>query len=111
MKSLSCLHNQHAIAAKKGAEQVLAWHATITNKDEMSRFAHQLVLTLQSCFKEIAKQKDRREKMFEQLYCLRITNEFTHNWTTFLKKCGVVDPTLYSISAYNRQSIQLFNHS
>ena len=52
-----------AIAAKKGAEQVLAWHATTTNKDEMSRIAQQLVLRLQSCFKEMKKQKDR---MFEE---------------------------------------------
>lgn len=81
-----------AIAAKKSAEQVLAWHATAANKAVMSTFAQQLVLTLQPCFKEMKKQKDGREKMLEQLYKLRSTNEFSDNWTTFLKKCGVVDP-------------------
>ena len=95
-----------AIAAKKGAEQVLAWHATTTT-NEMSRFAQQLVLTLQSCFKEMKKQKDRREKMFEQLHFLRSTDDFTYNWTTFLKKCGVVDPTP---TLFQHITDKVFNH-
>ena len=95
-----------AIAAKRGAEQVLAWHATTAN-EEVSIFAQQLVLMLQSCFKEMKKQKDRREKMFEQLYMLRSTNEFADKWVTFLKKCGVTDPTP---TLFQHITDKVFNH-
>ena len=89
--------SQPAIAAKKGAEQVLAWHAISTNQAEMAVFADQLQFTLQACFKDIKKMKDRKERMYEQLYQLRSTDEFGNNWEMFLRKCGVEDNP---ISAY-----------
>ena len=45
-----------AIAAKKGAEKVLTWNA---NQTETASFAHQLVFTLQSCFKDMKDKKER----------------------------------------------------
>ena len=85
-----------AISAKKGAEKVLAWNATSANQTETASFAHQLVFILQSCFKDLKKMKDKKERMYEQLYQLRSTEEFRSNWAAFLKKCGVeANPTLY----------------
>ena len=87
------LPSQSAITAKKGAEQVLA---ISTNQAEMAVFADQLQFTLQACFKDVKKMKDRKERMYEQLYQLRSTDEFGNNWEMFLRKCGVeVNPTLY----------------
>ena len=94
-----------AIAAKRGAEYVLAWHATSANQ-EMSIFAHQLVFTLQSCFKDDKKRKQRREEMFKQLYKLRSTNEYVDNWRAFLNKCGIEPtPTLFQ-----HITDKVFNH-
>lgn len=51
------------IAAKQGAEQILAWYAT-TDDQEIELFPYQLVMMLQSCFKDMKRPKDT---MFEQL--------------------------------------------
>ena len=96
-----------AKAAKRGAAQVLAWHTITSNKDWLSVFAYQLVSMLQSCFKEMKKQKNKREKMFEQLYLLRSTDEFEDKWVTFLKSCGVVDPTP---TLFQYITDKVFNH-
>ena len=85
------LPSPHAIAAKRGAGQVITWHAIGTNQHEMAIFADQLLFTLQPCFKIVKKMKDRK---YEQFYQLWSTDEFDRE--TFLRKCGVeANPTLY----------------
>ena len=51
--------------------------------------------------------KVRKEKMWEQYYQLRSTNEFAHNWEAFLKQSGAVP----SQTLYQHVTDIVFNHS
>ena len=83
-----------AIAAKKSAGLVLEW--CTRNRDEAKVFAWQLVSTLKVCFSHDKKMKKQKEKMWEQYYVLRSTDEFADNWAAFLLRSGVKpSPTLY----------------
>ena len=94
-----------AITARQSAESVLTWGTQ--NHDKMTIFAGQLMETLEICFTGHKKMKVRKEKMWEQYYQLRSTNEFAHNWEAFLKQSGAVP----SQTLYQHVTDIVFNHS
>ena len=90
--TLVCPVNLH-VAAKKGAKKVLA---ISTNKAEMVYFGRPAAFHVTKCFKKAKKMKDRKERMYEQLYQLRSTNKFERSCKIFSSKCGMeANPTLY----------------
>ena len=93
-----------AIAARKSAKCVLTW--CTKNNEEMTAFAGQLTATLEVCFTDRKKVKIQKEKMWEQYYTLRATNEFADTWASFLRHSGA-EP---SQTLYQHITDIVFNH-
>ena len=92
-----------AESARRAATQVLE-----NNRRQVEEFGDLLVHTLKSCFtiSQSTKIRTRIEKMWEQYYQLRSSEEFAKKWVSFLEMCGA-EPTNI---LYQHITDYVFNH-
>ena len=73
-----------ATAARRNADIAIDWYAS--NHQPMEEFAQQLFVTLE--FYGLKKNSSRKDRMWEQYYHQRSSDNFAKNWTSFLLMSG-----------------------